>query len=243
MLSCWLEAMYTPPICITICLPFVSRYLCRPCRSIRVRGCWHPPKSLFEWFFGGLANFRETAHSFLSGLSSANFSCEFFGLVSPGFQAPQKNSPPNSRAKLSALLSNFRFLSPTCFSRRFSAYGGDQKLRVPPHCVDQGDDWFEEETDSDEEGFGALMEQARRVATLNRDRASQRLSYSGELLLCIFSSSNQKPKGIIKIAKLRNEGSTPTPWARRLRDQIQKKGCSGRRKSFMHRVYSASEVD
>ena len=36
------SSIYTPPICITIRLPFVSRYFCR---SIRVRGRWNtPPK-------------------------------------------------------------------------------------------------------------------------------------------------------------------------------------------------------
>ena len=34
------EVVYTPPICITIRLPFVSRYFCR---SIKVRGRWHAP--------------------------------------------------------------------------------------------------------------------------------------------------------------------------------------------------------
>ena len=34
------EVVYTPPICLTIRLPFVSRYFCR---SIRVRGRWDTP--------------------------------------------------------------------------------------------------------------------------------------------------------------------------------------------------------
>ena len=34
------------------------------------------------------------------------------------------------------------------------------------------------------------------------------------------------------------QGSTPTPWARGLRDQIQK-GHSRHRKSFIHRFYTA----
>ena len=41
MPSLWQTVVYTPPICITIRLPFVSRYFCR---SIRVRGRWDTPK-------------------------------------------------------------------------------------------------------------------------------------------------------------------------------------------------------
>ena len=41
MPSLWQKVVYTPPICITIRLPFVSRYFCG---SIRVRGRWNTPK-------------------------------------------------------------------------------------------------------------------------------------------------------------------------------------------------------
>ena len=41
MPSSWQKVVYTPPICITIRLPFVSRYFCG---SIRVRGRWNTPK-------------------------------------------------------------------------------------------------------------------------------------------------------------------------------------------------------
>ena len=41
MHSSWLKVVCTPPICITIRLPFVSQYLCR---SLRVRGRWSTPK-------------------------------------------------------------------------------------------------------------------------------------------------------------------------------------------------------
>ena len=37
----WQKVVYTPPICITIRLPFVSRYFCK---SIRVGGRWNTPK-------------------------------------------------------------------------------------------------------------------------------------------------------------------------------------------------------
>ena len=40
MPSLWQKVVYTPPICITIRLPFVSRYFCG---SIRVRGRWATP--------------------------------------------------------------------------------------------------------------------------------------------------------------------------------------------------------
>ena len=39
-----------------------------------------------------------------------------------------------------------------------------------------------------------------------------------------------------------NRGPTPTPWARGLRDQIQKKGAPDRQ-SFKHRVLQCSEGD
>ena len=39
----WQKMTYTPPICITIRLPFVSRCFCR---SIRVGGHWNTPKFL-----------------------------------------------------------------------------------------------------------------------------------------------------------------------------------------------------
>ena len=42
MPSSWQKVVYTPPIYITIRLPFVSRYFCR---SIRVRGRWDTPKN------------------------------------------------------------------------------------------------------------------------------------------------------------------------------------------------------
>ena len=42
MPSAWQKVVYTQPICITIRLPFVSRYFFR---SIRVRGRWDTPKT------------------------------------------------------------------------------------------------------------------------------------------------------------------------------------------------------
>ena len=45
----WQKVVYTPPICITIRLPFVSRYFCK---SIGVRGRWNTPKLRFcDWAF------------------------------------------------------------------------------------------------------------------------------------------------------------------------------------------------
>ena len=45
MPSSWQKVVYTPPICITIRLPFVSRYFCW---SIRVRGRWDTPNVTLE---------------------------------------------------------------------------------------------------------------------------------------------------------------------------------------------------
>ena len=63
----------------------------------------------------GLANFRKIACRFLSAclqrISSAKFARKFFGLLSPGSEAP----PRNSRPKLSAFFSNFTCLNPTFF--------------------------------------------------------------------------------------------------------------------------------
>ena len=47
MPSSWQNVLYTPPICITIRLPFVSRYFFR---SIRVRGRWNTP-NLNQYIF------------------------------------------------------------------------------------------------------------------------------------------------------------------------------------------------
>ena len=45
MPSSWQRVVYTPPICITIRLPFVSQYFSR---SIRVRGRWDTPNKLWH---------------------------------------------------------------------------------------------------------------------------------------------------------------------------------------------------
>ena len=58
----------------------------------------------------------------------ANFDSEFFGLVFPVLQATQKIHAQNSRSELPAFLPNFTFLNPKIYSRRFSAYGGDQQF-------------------------------------------------------------------------------------------------------------------
>ena len=71
MPSSWQKVVYTPPICITIRLPFVSRYCCR---SIRVRGRWDTPNYgssfFFLWFFwggGGGAYFCLLGHTLWCG--------------------------------------------------------------------------------------------------------------------------------------------------------------------------------
>ena len=77
----------------------------------------------------GLAFFRKSPANF-SANSLASCSLEFSALFFQGVSPlPQKNSPQNSRPKLSA------FLQPQIFenifvSRRFSAYGGDHQFFV-----------------------------------------------------------------------------------------------------------------
>ena len=56
----------------------------------------------------------------------ANFDIEFFGLAFPGFQATQKNSRPKFMSRIVGIPLQFHFLEPNIYSRRFSAYGGDQ---------------------------------------------------------------------------------------------------------------------
>ena len=55
----------------------------------------------------------------------AKFDSEFFGLVFPGLQATQ-NSPPKFTSRIVGNPLQFHFLEPKIYSRRFSAYGGDQ---------------------------------------------------------------------------------------------------------------------
>ena len=60
----------------------------------------------------------------------ANFDREFFGLVFPGFQATPKNSRPKFTSRNVGIPLQFHFLEPKIYSRRFSAYGGDQKVAM-----------------------------------------------------------------------------------------------------------------
>ena len=66
------------------------------------------------------------------------------------------------------------------------------------------------------------------VANGSRNVKNKNLAKQRPRLFCVF--------GVFAIFS--KQGSTPTPWARRLQEQIQK-GRSRHRKSFMHRVYSA----
>ena len=60
----------------------------------------------------------------------ANFDSEFFGLVFPGFQPTQKNSRPKFTSRIVGIPLQFHFLEPQIYSRRFSAYGGNQEMKV-----------------------------------------------------------------------------------------------------------------
>ena len=64
---------------------------------------------------------------------SANFDDDFllgkfFGLVFLGLQAPTKNSRQKFTPRIVGIPLQFHFLEPQMFSRRFSAYGGDQRF-------------------------------------------------------------------------------------------------------------------
>ena len=58
----------------------------------------------------------------------ANFDSEFFGRVFPGFQATQKIHAQYSLSRIVGIPLQFHFLEPKIYSRRFSAYGGDQHV-------------------------------------------------------------------------------------------------------------------
>ena len=79
-------------------------------------------------FFVGPANFRKIAGEILSEFDG-DFFCEFFGLVFPGYQAPPKNSRPNSRQ-------NCRHSSPISLSRTqfFQVGMNGFPTRAPQEC-------------------------------------------------------------------------------------------------------------
>ena len=58
----------------------------------------------------------------------AHFDSEFFGLSFPGLKDTQKNSRPKFTARIAGFPPQFHFLEPKVYSRRFSAYGGDQRF-------------------------------------------------------------------------------------------------------------------
>ena len=71
----------------------------------------------------------------------ANFDSEFFGLVFAGFQVTQKNSRPKFTSRSVGIPLQFHFLELKTYSRRFSAYGGDQHFwgfGVPGLCSRPG---------------------------------------------------------------------------------------------------------
>ena len=72
--------------------------------------------------------FEENCRRISQRILMANFDSDFLGLVFQGFRPPKKIHAQNSRPELSAFLSNFTFSKPKIYSRRFSAYGGDQNL-------------------------------------------------------------------------------------------------------------------
>ena len=58
----------------------------------------------------------------------ANFDSEFFGLVFAGLQASPKNSRPQFTPRIVGIPLQSHFLEPKIYSRRFSAYRGDQEV-------------------------------------------------------------------------------------------------------------------
>ena len=60
----------------------------------------------------------------------ANFASEFFGLVFSKVSGHPKNSRPKFTSRIVGIPLQFHFLEPNIYSRRFSAYGGDQNLRL-----------------------------------------------------------------------------------------------------------------
>ena len=63
-----------------------------------------------------------------SCFTPSGFSCEVFGLVSPGLQTIPKNSPPNFTPKIARKIQIFES---TNVSRRVSADRGDQHMATP----------------------------------------------------------------------------------------------------------------
>ena len=60
----------------------------------------------------------------------ANFDSEFFGLVFSGVSGHPKNSRPKFTSRIVSIPFQFHFLEPKIYSRRFSAYGGDQDIKT-----------------------------------------------------------------------------------------------------------------
>ena len=82
----------------------------------------------------GLGEFFGKFPAEFSANSSAKFSSELFGLVSPGCQAP----PPQkkiARPKFTPKLLQFHFSETNFCSCGFSAYGADQSLSCSTYCA------------------------------------------------------------------------------------------------------------
>ena len=73
---------------------------------------------------------QENCQRISQRISMANFDSEFFGLVFSRVAGHPKNSRPKFTSRIVGIPLQFHFLEPKIYSRRFSAYGGDQKRQV-----------------------------------------------------------------------------------------------------------------
>ena len=81
-------------------------------------------------FFIWSGDFLENCRRISQRILMANFDREFFGLVFSSASGHPKNSRQKFTSRIVGIPLQFHFLEPKIYSRRFSAYGGDQHL---PH--------------------------------------------------------------------------------------------------------------
>ena len=85
MPSSWQKVVHTPPICITIRLPFVSRYFCR---SIRVRGRWNTSNNVITLIFWDRS--RGSLRPLSESGKKNSLKINFLGRIFLGNQGPRR---------------------------------------------------------------------------------------------------------------------------------------------------------